>query len=479
MSIEMTVSHALPLEDSHEEESRKRHLLLDPRPQEEMNQMVMDSMHRTGVEFWIVMAVLAVLALGGFLGGWLYQIRFGMGVAGIRKPVFWGIYITSFVFWIGISHSGTFVSAILRVFKVEWRRSITRAAELMTSTSLLVAVAFLGIHVGRTWRGYWIVPYPNQRTLWPNFHSPFLWDEMAILSYFIGSSLYLLLPLIPDLAMARDHAEGWRHKLYRVLSLGWRGTEAEWRNLTLSMTVFAFAIIPVMFSVHTIVSWDFAMTRVIGWHSSIFAPYFIVGAIYSGVSAVVNILFLVRWNMKLGYFVREEHFEAFGKLMLILSFGWTYFFFADLLTEWYGGEAIGHTVLDIQFYGQMHPFWYIMVVCNIVIPWLTLWNRKVRRTPIALFFVALAVNVGMFMERYTIVTGFLRRSRLPFNWGTYQPSIVEVGIAVGSVATFLLLYGLLSRVIPMIPVWEVREGQLTHVLRRFGRTKVTAVSEWE
>ena len=481
MSIEVTASHVLPLEESHlqEAESRKRHLLLDPRPQEEMNQMVMDSMHRTGVEFWIVMAVLAVLALGGFLGGWLYQIRFGMGVAGIRRPVFWGVYITSFVFWIGISHSGTFVSAILRVFKVEWRRSVTRAAELMTSTSLLVAVAFLGIDIGRTWRGYWIMPYPNQRTLWPNFHSPFLWDEMAILSYFIGSSLYLLLPLIPDLAMARDHSEGWRHKLYRILSLGWRGTEAEWRNLTLSMTVFAFAIIPVMFSVHTIVSWDFAMTRVIGWHSSIFAPYFVVGAIYSGVSAVVNILFLVRWNMKLGYFVREEHFEAFGKLMLILSFGWTYFFFADLLTEWYGGEAIGHTVLDIQFYGQMHPFWYVMVICNIVIPWLTLWNRKVRRTPIALFFVALAVNVGMFMERYTIVTGFLRRSRLPFNWGTYQPSIVEVMIAVGSVATFLLLYGLLSRVIPMIPVWEVREGQLTHALRRFGRTKVASVSEWE
>jgi Ni/Fe-hydrogenase subunit HybB-like protein len=480
MSAEMTAPSSVPIEATrHEEEERKRHLLLDPKPQGEMNQMVMDSMKRTGLEFWIVMAVLAVLALVGFLGSWLYQIRFGMGVAGIRKPVFWGVYITCFVFWIGISHSGTFVSAILRVFKVEWRRPITRGAELMTSTSLLVAVSFLGIHVGRTWRGYWIVPYPNQRTLWPNFHSPFLWDEIAIVSYLVGSSLYLFLPLIPDLAMARDHSLGWRQKLYRILSLGWRGTESEWRNLTLSMTIFAFAIIPVMFSVHTIVSWDFAMTRVVGWHSSIFAPYFVVGAIYSGVSAVVNILFLVRWNMKLDYFVREEHFEALGKLMLILSFTWTYFFFADLITEWYGGDAIGHTVLDILFRGQMAPFFYIMLICNIVIPWLTLWNSRVRRTPIALFFVALAVNVGMFMERYSIVTGYLRRNRMPFDWGTYAPSWVEALIALGSVATFLLLYGLLSRVVPMIPVWEVREGQMAHLLRRFGRTKVTSVSELE
>lgn len=488
MSVEMTAPRSMGRQDecaapeatlSHEEHLRRRHLMMDPRPQGEMNQMVMDSMKRTGVEFWIVMAVLAVIALVGFLGTWLYQIHFGLGITGLQRPVFWGIYITGFVFWIGISHSGTFVSAILRVFKVEWRRSITRASEMMTSMSLLVAVAFLGIDIGRTWRGYWIIPYPNQRTLWSNFHSPFLWDAMAITSYLVGSTLYLFLPLIPDLAMARDRSAGWRHKLYRILSLGWRGTEAEWRNLQMAITIFAFAIIPVMFSVHTIVSWDFAMTRVIGWRSSIFAPYFVVGAIYSGVSAVVNILFLVRWNMKLDYFVREEHFEAFGKLMLVLSFGWTYFFFADLLTEWYGGEAVGHEILSIQFRGQMQPFWYVMVLCNIVIPWLTLWNPKVRRTPIALFFIALGVNIGMYLERYIIVTGFLRRNRLPFNWGEYAPSAAEAMIGIGSVALFLLLYGLFSRVVPMIPVWEVREGQLAHALRRFGRTKVTSVSELE
>jgi Ni/Fe-hydrogenase subunit HybB-like protein len=173
-------------------EAQNEHLLLDPIPQEEMNDMVLESMHRTGKTYWIVVAVLAVLALGGFVGGWVYQIVWGMGVAGISRPVFWGTYITNFVFWIGISHSGTFVSAVLRVFKAEFRRPLTRAAEVMTTTLLLVAVSFLGVHVGRTWRGYWILPYPNQRGLWPNFHSPFLWDEMAILSYFMGSTLYLI-----------------------------------------------------------------------------------------------------------------------------------------------------------------------------------------------------------------------------------------------------------------------------------------------
>ncbi len=454
-------------------------LLLDPIPQEEMNDMVIESMQRTNKTYWIVVGLLALLSMGGFVGGWLYQIVWGMGVAGLRRPVYWGVYITCFVFWIGISHSGTFVSAVLRVFKAEFRRPLTRAAEVMTTTSLLVAVTFLGIHVGRTWRGYWIIPYPNQRGLWPNFHSPFLWDEMAILSYFSGSTLYLLLPLIPDLAMARDRLSGWRHQVYRVLSLGWRGTEGQWRRLHVAMNIFAFVIIPVMFSVHTIVAWDFSMTNLIGWRSSIFGPYFVIGAIYSGVSAVVNILFLVRYDMKLDYFIRQEHFESLAKLMLVFSFAWVYFFFTDTIVEWYGGDSIGHQILKIQTSGQMAPFWYTMLFFNVLIPWLTLWNKRIRRSPPALFMIALGVNVGMFMERYIIVTGFLRRNRMPFNWGEYAPSLVEIGIAIGSVATFLLLYALISRLIPMIPVWEVREGQMAHSTRQIGKAKVTTVVELE
>ncbi len=471
----------MPAETTHrsEEAVREKHLLLDPRPRAELNRMVLESLHRTGTSYWIVIGVLAVITLVGFVGAWLYQIWFGMGVAGIRRPNYWGVYIVNFVFWIGISHSGTFVSAILRVFKAEYRRPITRAAEMMTTVSLLIAVSFLGIHVGRTWRGYWILPYPNQRGLWPNFHSPFLWDEMAIISYLVGSTLYLYLPLIPDLAMARDHSSGRRHRLYRLLALGWRGSERQWHNLHLAIRVFAFVIIPVMFSVHTIVSWDFAMTRVVGWHSSIFGAYFVAGAVYSGIAAVINILFLIRYNMKLSYFVREEHFEALSKLLLVFSFVWTYFFFSEFIVEWYGGDVIGHTIIHLQTVGPMAPFWLTMVACNIAIPWLTLWSRRIRRSPVALFLIALGVNVGMYLERYIIVTGFLRRNRLPFNWGTYSPSVVELMISIGSVAAFLLLYGLLTRLFPAVPVWEVQEGQIAHGRRRIGKATVTTVAELE
>lgn len=470
---------AVPLSQARAEEEYRENLLLDPRPQREMNHMVLEAMQRTGRVYWIVVAVLAVLALGGLVGGWLYQIRWGLGVAGIRRPVYWGVYIASFIFWIGISHAGTFISAILRVLKAEFRRPITRAAELMTTVSLLVAAAFLGIHVGRTWRAYWILPYPNQRGLWPNYHSPFLWDEMAIASYLVGSTLYLYLPLIPDLAMARDHTTGWRRRLYRALALGWRGTETQWHHLQLAIKVFAIVIIPVMFSVHTIVAWDLAMTKALGWRSSIFAPYFIAGAVFSGLSAAVNVLFIARSSMKLHYFIRQEHFDALAKLMLVFSFVWTYFFFADFLTEWYAGDASGHQILAMQTSGPMAPFWYTMLFFNIVVPWLTLWSRRIRNSPVALFLVALGVNVGMFLERFIIVTGFLRRNHLPFNWGTYAPSPVEILIMAGSVATFLLLYALLSRLFPMIPVWEVREGQLAHGLRRIGRASVLTVTEFE
>jgi Ni/Fe-hydrogenase subunit HybB-like protein len=468
-----------PREQAHAEEDHRQSLLLDPRPQEEMNELVLEAMQHTGREYWFVVGLLAVLALVGFLGAWLFQIWFGMGVAGLSRPNYWGIYIASFIFWIGISHAGTFISAILRVFGAEFRRPITRAAEMMTSTSLLVAASFLGIHVGRTWVSYWIAPYPNQRGLWPNYHSPFLWDEMAIISYLVGSTIYLYLPMIPDLAMARDRLAGWRHRLYRALSLGWRGTEGQWHNLNLAIKVFSIVIIPVMFSVHTIVSWDLAMTKALGWRSSIFAPYFIAGAVFSGLSAAINVMFIARSSMKLHYFIRQEHFDALAKLVLVFSFVWTYFFFSDFLTEWYGGDLAGHQIIALQTRGPMAPYWYTMLFFNIVVPWLTLWSKRVRSTPLALFLVTLGVNVGMFLERYIIVTGFLRRNHLPFNWGDYSPSPVEISIILGSVCAFLLLYALFSRLVPMIPVWEVREGQLAHSLRRVGRALVPTVTELE
>jgi len=269
-------------ESSHEfpQEFQDR-LLLEETSEEEINQAVLQPMLRTGPWFWIIVCVLAAIVIWG-LYAWIYQIRWGFGVAGINRPVYWGTYIATFVFWVGISHAGTMISAVLRIFKADWRRPITRGAEAMTAFALMMAGLFPLIHLGRIWKFYWMIPYPNNRLMWPNFQSALMWDMIAIFTYLIGSGLYLYLAMIPDMAMARDNTEGWRYKLYRLLGLGWRGTEAEWHKLHRALNIFSIVIIPVFLSVHSIVSWDFAITLQPRWHSTIFAPFFVIGAVYSG-----------------------------------------------------------------------------------------------------------------------------------------------------------------------------------------------------
>ena len=462
----------------HEDDPKER-LLLDPIPQEEMNSRMLKPMLKASPGYWLTVAILATIVAVCLFGYWFYMVRWGMGVAGIRRPVGWGMFIATFVFWIGISHSGTFVSAILRVFNAEYRRPITRASELMTTFSLACAGLFPFIHLGRAWTVYFMVPMPNQRQLWTNFQSPLAWDLIAITTYLIGSTLYVYLPMIPDLAMTRDRMTGWRRTIYKYLSLGWRGLEYEWHYLHVAIKIFAFAIIPVMFSVHTIVSCDFAMSMQVGWHSSIFGPYFVTGAIFSGVSAVISVLLVVRKTMGLGYFLRQEHFDALAKLVLVFSLAWTYFFFNDYLVEWYGGGWVGHQLLTLQARGPVAPLWYAMLFFNIAVPALTLWNKRVRRSPIALFLITIGINIGMYLERYIIIPGFLQRNRLPFDWGAYNPQPVELSIAIGTLAFFSLLYLLASKVVPLIPVWEVLEGQLSHTRRRIGKTVVTSVAELE
>jgi len=472
---------AIPLPQSQveEEEDPRQHLLFDPRPREELNSMVLEAMHSTPISFWIAVIILTLLVIICLFGAWGYMAVVGMGTAGIRRPTFWGMFIANFVFWIGISHSGTFVSAILRVFKAEFRRPFTRAAELMTAFGLAAGAMYPLIHLGRVWVSYWIFPYPNNRWLWPNFHSPLVWDMVAITTYLLGSTMYLYLPLIPDLAMARDRSKGWRYSLYRIMSLGWRGTEEEWVRLRTAIRIFAFAIIPVMFSVHTIVSWDFAVTMAPGWHSTIFGPFFIAGAIYSGVAAVIMIMFLIRSTMlNMKYFMREEHFDALGKLVLVFSFTWTYFYFSEYMLGWYGGDAADKALWQAITHGPFAWLWYLMLICNILIPWLTLWNKKIRRTPWVMFIICLLINVGMYTERYLIVPSMIARNRFPFDWDSYLPRI-ELVISLGSLSLFMLLYLLASRLIPLIPVWEVQEGQFAHTLRKVGKTHVPSVSETE
>ncbi len=465
----------------HAAHLREKHLMLDPLPRGQMNDMVMESMRATSWKFWVVFGVLSVIVAVFLFGAWGYMIANGLGVAGVNRPSYWGIFLVNTVFWIGISHAGTFISAILRVFKAEFRRPFTRAAELMTTFGLVQAGFSIFMHMGRVWLSYWLMPIPNQRGLWPNFHSPLSWDLLAITTYLLSSTMYLFLPLIPDLAMARDRTPDgtWQKTFYRVLALGFRGTEGEWTHLRNAMNIFAWAIIPVMFSVHTIVSWDFAAATRPGWSSTIFGPYFIVGALHSGMGAVAMVLAVIQSRMKhMKYFIRGEHFEGLGMLMLLVSMAWAYFFFNDYMVQWYGGDKWTQQLLHFHEAGPLGWMWFAMLVFNVAIPWVTLWNKKWRSNPWLLFTVGLLINVGMWFERYIIIPISLTINRMPFTWRMYTPG-VEIYLGIGTVAFFILLYMGASRLIPLIPVWEVQEGQMAHSLKTYGRETVVTVSELE
>ncbi len=471
----MTDKHA----HAQEEHLRQKHLMLDPLPRGQMNAMVMEAMQTTSWKFWLVFAILTAIVIWGLGYSWVMLTLKGLGLAGVNRPSYWGIFLVNTVFWIGISHAGTFISAILRVFKAEFRRPFTRAAELMTTFGLIQAGFSILMHMGRIWLAYWLIPYPNQRQLWPNVQSPLTWDLLAITTYLLASTMYLFLPLIPDLAMARDRSTGWRKTFYTILALGFRGTEGEWTHLRTAMNIFAFAIIPVMFSVHTIVSWDFAMATRPGWSSTIFGPYFVIGALHSGMGAVVVVLAVARATMKhMTYFIRPEHFEAIGKLMLIISMGWGYFFFNDYIVQWYGGDSWTKQLLHWHEAGPLGWMWFAMLICNVLIPWLTLWNASWRSKPWLIATVGLLINVGMWLERYIIIPISLTINRAPFTWRLYQPGI-EIPLGIGTLAFFILLYMAASRLIPLIPVWEVQEGQMAHSLRKVGREMVVTVAEME
>ena len=452
-------------------------LLLEERKDWEINQAVLQPMFQAGLGFWILVAILSAVVVWG-LYAWGYLIYWGMGSAGINRPVYWGLFITTFVFWVGISHAGTMISAVLRLLKADWRRPITRGAEAMTAFALMMAGLYPLIHLGRVWKFYWMVPYPNNRFMWPNFQSPLMWDMVAIFTYLIGSSLYLYLALIPDMAMARDHTDRWRYKFYRAMALGWRGTEAEWHKLHRALSIFSVAIIPIFLSVHSIVSWDFAVTVQPRWHSTIFAPYFVIGAVYSGLSALASILVIVRRSMRLQEFLRAEHFDSLGKLVMVAGMAWVYFWFAGLIVEWYGNEPVVRELIRQEVAGDLAPLFYLQMSANLI-PIVLLVFKRIRTTPVLLLGTTLLVNVGMFTERALIVIGSLRRNDIPFNWGTYRPTWVEVSIVAMTFAGFALLYTLFSRIIPFVPVWEIKEGRLRYTIRRIGRLLVPTAADIE
>jgi Ni/Fe-hydrogenase subunit HybB-like protein len=408
--------------------------------------------------FLLVGGLSVVVATGA--GAWIYQIETGIGQTNLHPPIFWAAYIASFVYWIGVSHSGTFISGVLRLCKAEWRYPVTRIAELMTFISVIIATLCVFFHLGRVWRWYYLVPYPNQRTIWPDFRSPLMWDATAVFTYATASTIYLYLPLIPDFALARDRITGWRRPLYAMLSLGWSGTQTQWRALETAHRIITPLIVMVMVSVHSIVGWDFGMSLVPGWHSSIIAPYFVVGAVHSGLGMVLVGMYVLRRLYHLEAYIELAHFDKMGKLLVVTTLTLAYLYFADQLTVWYGRIPDHTAVMYAMLTGPFAPAWWPMIAMIYVIPLATLTLPAFRAWPLGMMLVGLFINIGMYIERMLILVPPLVHPRLSYDWSSYFPSWVELLILFGALALAILLYVLAAKFVPVISIWEEKRGKI-------------------
>jgi len=422
----------------------------------DVNDDIIKSLTVTGRNYYITLACAITVMIGCFLFPWFYQLYYGIGAAGMNQPTVWGTYLASFVFWIGLSHSGTLLSCVLHITNSEWRKAMYRSAEAMTLFSLVVAATMVMVHVGRPWFVHWAVPYPNQMELWPNFRSPLMFDVMAITTYMTGSLIFIYMGSIPDFAAARDATTGWRRHMYVLLSFGWRGTDTEWHRLGWAYTFLAVLIIPLAVSVHSIVSWDFAMSVVPGLHQTIFAPYFVVGAIYSGTAGIVTVMYFLRKYMNFEHFITKLHFDNLGKLLLVLSLLWTYINFLELFTGWYSGTSTEYEQLKYKLFGYYAPLYWEMILFCAVAP-LLLISKRFRTSYVPMLWLSIAINIGMYTERFLIIGTTLSRQYLPDSWRVYTPSLVEISILVGSVALFVTLFLIFVKIFPSVSLYEFKE----------------------
>ena len=422
----------------------------------DVNRDIVRSIVETGPKYYISLGSAVGVTLICFLFPWFYQLYFGIGAAGNNHPAVWGTYLASFIFWIGLSHSGTLLSCVLHLTQSAWRKAMYRSAEAMTLFSLMVAATMVMVHLGRPWFIHWALPYPNQMELWPNFRSPLLFDVMAITTYLTGSSIFIYMGSIPDFAAVRDRTTGWRHHMYVLLSLGWRGTDTQWHRLGWAYTFLAVLIIPLAVSVHSIVSWDFAMSIVPALHQTIFAPYFVVGAIYSGTAGIVTVMFMLRKFMGFQQYITEWHFDNLGKLLLVLSLIWTYINVLEVFTGWYSGTSTEHEALKFKMFGYYAVLYWEMILFCAIAP-LLLISKRIRTSYVPMLILSIAVNVGMYTERFLIVATSQSRQYLPDAWGLYVPSLVEISIIVGSVAMFTTLFLIFVKIFPSVSIYEVKE----------------------
>jgi Ni/Fe-hydrogenase subunit HybB-like protein len=417
---------------------------------------VMATLDTPGVKYWLWIGFcFTLVGIAGSL--WARQIYVGLGVTGLKQPTMWAIYITNFVFWVGIAHSGTLISAILFLFRTRWRTAVYRAAETMTLFAVMTAGLFPLVHLGRVWYAYWLLPYPNQRFLQPDFRSPLVWDAFAVSTYLTISATFLLMGLIPDVANAREHATGWRKIFYSILSMGFQGTDRQWRHFSMAYLLMAGLATPLVLSVHSVVSWDFAMAQLPGWHSTIFAPYFVAGAIFSGVAMVMTLLIPMRRLLHLEDLVTPWHFDNLAKIVLLTSLIVSYSYICESFMVWYTKDPIEIMTFHQRYYGPYGYLFWMMVLCNCLIP-LLLFSPRIRTNLKALWVISIFVNVGMWLERFVIIAGSLATNFTPSQWGFYTPSITEIMITVGSFAWFVGLFSLFAKFLPIVSMTELKEG---------------------
>jgi molybdopterin-containing oxidoreductase family membrane subunit len=385
-----------------------------------------------------------------------YLITEGLGIWGINIPVAWGFAITNFVWWIGIGHAGTLISAILLLLHQQWRTSINRFAEAMTLFAVACAGLFPLLHMGRPWFFYWMLPYPNTMKMWPQFRSPLVWDVFAVSTYFTVSLLFWFIGLVPDLATLRDRSQSKVGRIvYGMLALGWRGSAKHWHRYETAYLLLAGLATPLVVSVHTVVSFDFATTILPGWHTTVFPPYFVAGAIYSGFAMVLVLCIPIRKFYGLEDFITQRHLLVMAKILLATGLCTSYGYFIEGFMAWYGNNEFEHYVQVNRLFGRYAPVYWGVIACN-VLAVQVLWFKKVRDNQYWLFAVALIVLVGMWLERYMIIVTSLHRDYLPSSWGMYEPTIWDWATFIGSLGLFFSLFFLFIRFLPMISISEMR-----------------------
>jgi molybdopterin-containing oxidoreductase family membrane subunit len=401
-------------------------------------------------------SVAALLNLGACLA---YLFWTGIGIWGNNSPAFWGWPIVNFVFWIGIGHAGTLISAILFLFRQKWRTGINRAAEAMTIFAVMAAGLFPAIHVGRIWVIYWVYPLPNQMSIWPNFKSPLVWDVFAVSTYFTVSLLFWYVGLVPDLATFRDRAARagklLTARIYGIFSLGWHGSNRHWLNYEKAYMILAGLSTPLVLSVHSIVSFDFAVSKLPGWHTTIFPPYFVAGAIFSGFGMVITLMVPARKWLKLHDLITLNHLDNIAKILLLTGTIVGYAYSMEFFIAWYSGSPYEQFAFLNRAFGPFAWAYWIMIFCNVVVPQI-FWFRSMRRNATVLFVVSILVNIGMWFERFVIIVTTLVRDFVPANWGYFSPTVFDVLVLIGSFGLFLTLFLLFCRFLPIIALSEVK-----------------------